>query len=49
MYQRFNAPWPMKGRELFVEVTGYVLPFEDALIFSFDTVYEKEWFGTPIE
>lgn len=38
----------MKARELFIEISGYVLPFEDALIFSFDTVNDAEWFGTPV-
>lgn len=49
MYQRFNAPWPLKGRELFIEISGYVLPFEDSFIFSFDSVDDTEWFGAPIK
>lgn len=46
MYQKFDAPWPMKDRELFVEICGYVLPFENAIVFSFETVEDNEWFGT---
>lgn len=48
MYQKFSAPWPMKGREVFVEITGYMLPFEDAFVFSFDSVNDEDWFGTKI-
>eukprot|EP00347_Sterkiella_histriomuscorum_P009600 403340587 len=49
MYQKFNAPWPLKGREVIIEISGYVLPFEDAFIFSFDSVQGNEWFGNPIK
>ncbi|CDW91570.1 UNKNOWN [Stylonychia lemnae] len=49
LYQRFNAPWPLKDREVWVEISGYMLPFEDAFVFSFETVQDGEnWFGTKI-
>lgn len=48
MYQRFDSPWPMKDREDIVEVTCYMVPGEDALVFSFESASTPEWFGTKI-
>ena len=49
MYERFDSPWPMKDRELFVQVAMYKVPDEDALVFSFESVEGDDWFGTPIK
>ncbi len=50
MYQKFDAPWPMKDREDIVEVTCYMVPNEDALVFSFESAPQNEdWFGTNIK
>lgn len=49
LYQKFNAPWPMKGREVHVEVTGYMLPFENAFVYTFNSINEDEWFGFPVQ
>lgn len=38
----------MKKRELFLEATGYMLPFDDAFVVSIDSVYD-DWFGKSTE
>ena len=34
----------MASREVFVELTGYMLPYEEAWVASIETV-DGEWFG----
>lgn len=39
----------MTGREVHVEVTGYMLPFENAFVYTFNSIQEKSWFGAPVK
>ena len=49
LYQNFKAPWPLKDREVWIEITGYKVQFDNSFVFTFDTVQDGEnWFGTKI-
>ena len=39
----------MQQREVFLEVVGYQLPFENAFVFSMDTIKGDEYFGLELK
>ncbi len=34
-------PWPLTDREVAVEITGWVLPDEEAFVFTFNSINSK--------
>ena len=46
-YQRYSPTWPISNREVFIEVSGFMLPHEEALAITMETV-KGSWFGTTL-
>ena len=49
IYQRFDPPWPFAGREVIMEIAGWVLPEKQALVFSQDWIKDGLYDSTLIK